>query len=299
MKIYTLDDIKQYLGAYHTIIGNERDVRFDKVMPLNQSDEYSLCWLSPLAKDKSELIRSSKAKTIICRLDEQTDEISTKVFIKVGNPRLIFARVVKGCFTPPIKYGIHPSASIHAEAVIGDNVYIGPGCVIGKCHIGSHSVLHGNCFVFDHVTIGQHVTIQPNATIGGVGFGYEKNDENEFELFPHTGTVTIEDHVDIGANTCIDRGTLGATRIGEGTKIDNLVHIAHNVNIGRNCAIIAHSMIGGSTVIEDNAWIAPTACLRDGLRIGKNSTVGLGAVVVKSVPDNEIWIGNPAKKYEK
>ena len=139
----------------------------------------------------------------------------------------------------------------------------------------------------------------PNTTIGGTGFGYEKNTDGEFELFPHIGGVRIEKNVDIGANTCIDRGTLGNTIIGAGSKIDNLVHIAHNVKIGRNCAIIAHSMIGGSTVINDNCWVAPSACVRDGISIGSNSIIGLGSVVVKPIPDNEVWAGNPARKFEK
>ncbi len=198
-----------------------------------------------------------------------------------------------------LEYGIHPTAIIHPEAIISEKIFVGPNTVIGKCVIGDETIIYGNCYIFDNTTIGKNVTIMPNTTIGGTGYGYEKNEENEFELFPHIGGVQIENNVDIGANTCIDRGTLGNTIIGSGSKIDNLVHIAHNVAIGKNCAIIAHSMIGGSTIINDNSWVAPSSCLRDGISIGKNSIVGLGAVVVKTIPENETWIGNPAKKIER
>jgi len=109
------------------------------------------------------------------------------------------------------------------------------------------------------------------------------------------GGVIIEDNVDIGANTCIDRGTLGHTYIKEGAKIDNLVHIAHNVIIGRNTTVIANAMIGGSTIIGDNVWIAPSSTLRDGITIGNSSTVGLAALVTKTIPENEVWAGFPAK----
>jgi UDP-3-O-[3-hydroxymyristoyl] glucosamine N-acyltransferase len=107
--------------------------------------------------------------------------------------------------------------------------------------------------------------------------------------------VIIEDCVDIGANTCIDRGTLGNTVIRRGAKIDNLVHIAHNVVVGENTMVIANAMIGGSTEIGADSWVAPSATLRDAIQIGAASTVGLGAVVTKSVPDGEVWAGNPAK----
>ena len=127
------------------------------------------------------------------------------------------------------------------------------------------------------------------------GFGYSRNEEFEFEKFPHVGGVIIEDNVEIGANTCIDRGALGNTVIKTGTKIDNLVHIGHNCVIGKHCAIIANSMLGGSVVIKDYSWIAPSASILNQLSIGEKVTIGLGSVVNKSVPDGETWMGVPAK----
>jgi UDP-3-O-[3-hydroxymyristoyl] glucosamine N-acyltransferase len=139
------------------------------------------------------------------------------------------------------------------------------------------------------------VIIHAGTVIGADGFGYERNEDGTFEKFPHLGGVVIEDDVEIGANACIDRGTLAPTRIREGAKIDNLVHIAHNVDVGRHAAVIAHAMIGGGTRIGDYGWVAPCACLRDGIVIGTRSTVGLGAVVTKSIGDDATVMGAPAR----
>jgi UDP-3-O-[3-hydroxymyristoyl] glucosamine N-acyltransferase len=149
--------------------------------------------------------------------------------------------------------------------------------------------------VFDHTIIGNNVIIQHNNTIGSDGFGYSKNENGELERFPHIGGVIIEDFVEIGSNTCIDKGTLGNTVIKKGTKIDNLVHIAHNVEIGENCYIVANAMIGGSTKIARNTWVSPSTSLRDGIEIGEGSTLGMGAVLVKNQPAKSVWAGNPAK----
>ncbi|MBI2446482.1 MAG: UDP-3-O-(3-hydroxymyristoyl)glucosamine N-acyltransferase, partial [Parcubacteria group bacterium] len=115
--------------------------------------------------------------------------------------------------------------------------------------------------------------------------------------FPHVGGVIIEDGVEIGANTCVDRGALGDTIIREGAKIDNLVHIAHNVIIGKNCRIICLVGIGGSVEIGDDSFIGISASIKNQKKIGKNVTVGMGAVVTKDIPDNTIVIGNPARHF--
>lgn len=294
--MYTLKNIKESLGNEYKIIGDENAISFDNVMPLNEATPNSLSWLSPVNLNPQSLIDRSNANVILCSLKQNFEKQSNKILIQVKNPRLIFLRVLKKLFISKTEFGVHSSCVIDKEAIISKDVYIGPNTVIGKCTIGQNVIIHGNCFLFDKVVIGDNVTIMPNTTIGGVGFGYEKNEEGEFELFPHLGGVIIENDVEIGSNTCIDRGTLGDTFIGRGTKIDNLVHISHNVKIGANSAIIAHAMIGGSTSIDENSWIAPCASVRDRISIGKNTTIGLGSVVVKNIPDNEIWFGNPALK---
>lgn len=191
--------------------------------------------------------------------------------------------------------GIHPTAVIESK-ISGKNVYIGPFVYIGKnVTIGNNCKINSNVSIYGNTVIGNNVIVDSCTVIGADGFGFEKNNSGKWEKFPHIGGVEIHDDVEIGANTCIDRGTLENTVIGKGTKIDNLVHIAHNVTIGTNCVVIAQSLIAGSCVIEDNAYIAMSVCVRNGIKIGKNSVVGMGAVVTKNVSPNITVFGVPAK----
>lgn len=153
----------------------------------------------------------------------------------------------------------------------------------------------GNAHPGRRITIGKDCVIQPGAQIGQDGFGYTF-ENGRWEPKPHNFGVAIEDDVHIGANTCIDRGSYRDTRIGQGTRIDNLVHIAHNVQVGRNCIIVAGAEVSGSVVIGDGAWIGPNACIREHLTIGAGAVIGIGAVVVKDVPAGETWVGNPARR---
>lgn len=138
------------------------------------------------------------------------------------------------------------------------------------------------------------VEIGIGSVIGGAGFGYER----DFVLvrMPHHGNVVIKAGVRIGANVCIDRAVIGSTVIGEGTKIDNLVHVAHGVKIGKNCLVVAGTIIGGSVEIGDNCFIGMGAKIKNKVTIGNGVTIGAGAVVLKNVPDGETWAGVPAKK---
>ncbi|HET9865725.1 MAG TPA: UDP-3-O-(3-hydroxymyristoyl)glucosamine N-acyltransferase, partial [Nitrospira sp.] len=196
---------------------------------------------------------------------------------------------------PRRRTGIHPTAVIDPEARIADDVYIGPYAVVGRCDVGTGSVIHAHVTLYDGVRIGRNVTIHAGTAVGTDGFGYSRAPDGSLEHFPHVGGVVIEDEVEIGSNTCIDRGTLGDTTIREGTKVDNLVHIAHNVTVGRHALVIAHAMIGGSTVIGDGAWVAPSSAIRDGVRIGDGATIGIAAVVVKNVDPGETVMGVPAR----
>ena len=139
------------------------------------------------------------------------------------------------------------------------------------------------------------VSTNLGAIIGGDGFGFAKDKMGVYQKFPHFGGVKIDDDVEIGANTTIDRGTLGFTIIGQGSKINNLCHIAHNTNIGMNCIINCGVTISGSVRIGDDSWIGSGANIRDGVRLGRNVLVGMGSAVVKNVPDDQVVIGVPAK----
>jgi UDP-3-O-[3-hydroxymyristoyl] glucosamine N-acyltransferase len=206
-------------------------------------------------------------------------------------------RVIQQCFARPRPRGIAASAKVATTAQIADDAFVGPLCTIGEnVQIGSGTVIYAGVHIYDDARIGRNVTINSGTVVGADGFGYERNAQGELEKFPHVGSVVIEDDVEIGANTCIDRGTLGDTRVCEGARLDNLVHVAHNTVIGRHAAVIADAMIGGSTKIGDYAWIAPSACLRDRIEIGDRAVVGLAAVVTKSVPEDTTVMGSPARE---
>jgi UDP-3-O-[3-hydroxymyristoyl] glucosamine N-acyltransferase len=174
-----------------------------------------------------------------------------------------------------------------------------PGCYVDELALVHPScVLARNVWIGPHVTIGENCVIGPGAVIGCDGFGYNLDAQRWWKK-PESHGVVIGDDVHIGANTCIDRGSYRDTTIGDGTKIDNLVHIAHNCVIGRNCLVIAHAELSGSVEVGDGAWVGPSACVREHLSIGAGALVGLGAVVVKHVQEGQTVIGNPARPLSK
>lgn len=143
------------------------------------------------------------------------------------------------------------------------------------------------------------VQIGMNCSIGGIGMGYEHDERGNLITMPHLGIVRIEDDVTIHNNVNIDRAVLGETVIGKGTKIDAHVHVAHGAKIGKNCIIISLANIGGSCEIGDHTWVGMSACIKQKIKIGKNCVIGMGAVVTKDIPDNEVWVGNPARFMKK
>jgi UDP-3-O-[3-hydroxymyristoyl] glucosamine N-acyltransferase len=221
---------------------------------------------------------------------------SVGAVIVSDHARRDFLHVISEFFTGSMPSGVHASAVVADGAQIDPEAYVGPLCSIGpQVTIGARSVLHAGVHVYGPVTIGCDVTIHGGTVIGADGFGYERLGDGTIMKFPHVGGVEICDDVEIGANTCIDRGTLGATVIETGAKVDNLVHVAHNVRIGSHAMVIADAMLGGSTDIGDRSWVAPSACIRDGLTVGSDALVGLGAVVTRDVPEGQTVAGNPAR----
>lgn len=161
--------------------------------------------------------------------------------------------------------------------------------------IGAGTVVGENVYIAPNVTIGERCIIQSGAVIGHDGFGYTQQPDGTWTPKPHTGGVVIADDVHIGANTCIDQGTREPTRVGRGTRIDNLVHVAHNAQIGENCMIVAGAEISGSCVLQDGCWIGPKACIHQHRTIGARALVGMGAVVLRDIPANVTAAGNPAR----
>lgn len=268
---------------------------------IDEGNKYSLSYCNPRSRNPRQLIKESKCGAIICAdlLEFAKDDYRHKTLILTKSPRLAFILIAEAYF-PEARpdYAVHPTAVIDPRAKIYRDVYIGPHTFIGECEIGEGTIIYGNVHIYSGTKIGKRVVIHAGTVIGADGFGYERLQNGEFKKMPHFGGVLIGDDVEIGSNTSIDRNIFGDTVIGEGTKIDNLVHIAHNVKIGKHCSIIAQAMIGGSVEIGDYSRIAPSACVRDGVRIGHHATVGLGAVVTKDIPDNLIVMGCPAKPAE-
>lgn len=222
--------------------------------------------------------------------------------VRSDNPRLDFARVVQQFFIQePIRrfeHQFHPTAVVPDRMKLGEHVSIGAYSVIGEnVEIGDNTKI-GHHVVIDNAIIGSNCVIKSHAIIGEKGFGFEFDDEHNPIAIPHIGKVIIGDNVEIGAATVICRATLEETRIGDNVKIDDHVFIAHNVRIGANSLIIAGAEISGSAIIGRDVWIAPMVSVRNGIKIGDKAFVGLGAVVVKDVPNKTVVMGNPAKSRE-
>ena len=211
--------------------------------------------------------------------------------------------------------GVHPSAVVDDTATvgptarIGPHVSVGPDAIIGDAvvlhagvrvyagaQIGDGSVLHGNVVVRERCQLGRGVILSPNVSIGADGFGYRPAaDGKRLERVPHLGIVILQDDVEIGANSCVDRAKFGATVVGEGTKIDNLCQIAHNCRIGRCCVIAGLSVLAGSVTIGDWTQMAGRAAVAEHIRIGKGVRIGAKSGVTRDIPDGETYLGFPAR----
>lgn len=263
-------------------------------------NERNLCWCS----DKNiENLKNLTRGSVICSLNIPEEYINVKNcnYIFVENPRFAFKQIMELFFVEKeTNYNIEDSAFIHSTAIVSKNVKIGRNVVIEKnVLIDEFSIIGANSVILKDTKIGKRVKIGCNNTIGGVGFGYEKNAKNEYELIPHIGNVVIEDDVEIGNNTTIDRAVIGSTYLRKNAKVDNLVHIAHGVEIGENSLIIANAMVAGSVKIGKNVWVAPSASILNKKTIKDNAVIGMGAVVLKDVGESEVVVGNPGKIIKK
>jgi UDP-3-O-[3-hydroxymyristoyl] glucosamine N-acyltransferase len=239
--------------------------------------------------------------------------------IFANNPRLSFARTA--ALLHPQKQRrpeVHSSAVIADTADLGSNIFVGAFTCVGKnssigdgtqiragakigddVTVGQNCVIHPNVFIEDGCTIGNDVTLHAGVVIGADGFGYVKDESGEYKKFPQIGTVVIDDNVEIGPNTCVDRGALGETRIGEGTKIDNLVQVGHNVQIGKRCVIAAQTGISGSTVIEDDCVIGGQVGFGDHARVKSGAIIGSQAGVLPGkIVRPGVWWGTPIQPLD-
>jgi UDP-3-O-[3-hydroxymyristoyl] glucosamine N-acyltransferase len=241
---------------------------------------------------------------------------SYRTVIRVPEPRTAFARAVSRMYpTAELKPGVHPTAVIGRDVELGAMAYIGPNAVIGEgSRIGTACSIGAGCFVGKRVCLGEGVVLNPNVTvydnvdigrgsilhsgavIGADGFGYVM-DHERWHKFPQVGRVEIGDFVEIGANSCVDRAALGVTSIGEGTKLDNMVHVGHNCRIGRHVVVAAQTGFSGGVVVEDYAIIGGQVGIGDKARIESRATLGSGCGVLTSkiVRSGETVWGTPAR----
>ena len=292
-----IDELISFLGEEVVrIYGDIQGVYIDNLADVEHVNETTLDWIKPNNPNKQTIVEKSPAHVIL--VDEEIKPVQGKVLIVVKHPKMALAKVGNQFFVEKPEIGIHPTAIIHNEARIGNDVSIGAYCVIGRATIGDGCIIDSQVRIYDDVVIGNHCNIKAGAVIGGAGFGFERDENGNKFRFPQIGSVRIGDDVEIGSQTCIDRGALSDTIIGDHTKISNLCQIAHNNIIGNNVTITGCVMISGSNRIDNNVWIAPNASIVGYVHIGENATIGMGAVVLKDVSANEVWVGNPAKKLK-
>jgi len=246
-------------------------------------------------KKAAEMALASGAGCLLVGLD--FDNKDKRTVIRVQDPRAAFARVIHLLHPKKQMVGIHPTAVVGDDVSIGWGTSIGPGCVVGdRVTIGINSTVHANVTIYDDVTIGDLVILHSGCVIGADGFGFAMVGDR-WEKFPQIGRVEIGDHVEIGANSCIDRAALGVTSIGEGTKLDNMVHVAHNCRIGRHVVVAAQTGFSGGVVVEDYAVVGGQVGVGDKARIESKAVVGSGAGILTSkiVRGGQVVWGTPAR----
>ncbi|MGR9088402.1 MAG: UDP-3-O-(3-hydroxymyristoyl)glucosamine N-acyltransferase [Gammaproteobacteria bacterium] len=260
-------------------------------------------------------IQNTKASAcFIAENHAATPVPDTLALLICADPEISFIEALKALH-PEEEHedGIAPLAVIEKNVTLGDHLYIGPFAVIGanssigdhgvilagayigrNVTIGKHCRIHPYAVIYDDIRIGDHVTIHAGAIIGADGFGYKFRHHRHLKV-PQVGNVIIQDHVEIGANTCIDRGALGSTTIGEGSKIDNLVQIGHNNQVGKHVIMCGQTGVSGSCSIEDYAILAGSAGIADHVTIGKGAVVMARSGVAGDIPAGTQVFGSPAK----
>ena len=257
------------------------------------------------------LARKTRAAAVLVAPDFPEIETAT---LRIANPYLAFSRALGFFYQRPVyEPGVHPTAVIHPTAQIGEGahigayVVIGPGVTLGPNttllpHVvlypnvtaGSHFFAHAHAVVREGCTLGDHVTLENGAIVGSDGFGFAKNDSGEWEKIPQSGPVRLGSRVDVQANACIDRATLGATEIGDGTKIDNLVQVGHGSKVGRNTLLCAQTGLAGSSVVGNDVLLAGQVGVAGHCEVGDGAILTAQSGVSHDVPAGKMLSGSPA-----
>jgi len=308
-EVFTIGEIADMVGG--EVIG-DTEIEISGAAGIKEADQKQITFVEN-AKILNWAEESEAAAIIVP--ENITD--SNKTVVCVKNPRLAYA-IVSAVFVPNVFYksgkapsavisesaeigkdvSIHPQVVIEEDVVIGDNSILAPGVFVGKgSRIGSNTIIHPNVVIEYKSIIGSNVIIHGGTVIGSDGYGFVSTEDGHQKI-PQTGNVIIEDDVEIGANVTIDRGTSGPTVIGEGTKIDNLVQIAHNVRIGPECLLIAQVGIAGSTEIGKRVILAGKTGVVGHIKIADNTIVAAMSIITKSTSPGVFYSGNPAQNHK-
>ncbi|MBI4335951.1 MAG: UDP-3-O-(3-hydroxymyristoyl)glucosamine N-acyltransferase [Candidatus Omnitrophica bacterium] len=309
-KDWTLRQINELVGGQ---LEGDSNIVIKGVSGIKDAKEGDITFL---ANSKYEfLLKSSGASAVI--VSRQAPKAPSKPLIRVENPSLAFSKVVSFMFPEEKRFykGIHPSAVLGSgvklgkevslgphvvvedEVQIGDNTVICAGTFVGfRTRIGSGTLIYPNVTMREKAVVGDRVIIHSGTVIGSDGFGFEEI-EGRRQKIPQVGIVVIEDDVEIGACVTIDRARFGRTLISRGTKIDNLVQIAHNVVVGEDSVIVAQAGISGSSVLGKNVILAGQSGIVGHVKLGDNVIVGAQSGVTKSVPNSTFIVGSPAKPH--
>jgi UDP-3-O-[3-hydroxymyristoyl] glucosamine N-acyltransferase LpxD len=296
---FNIKSILSSLNFSYEIEGNnEKRIKGISSITGARSDDLSFC---SYEGDKAvRLISQSNAGVIFCKksLRGLVKPRQGAQLVFLDNPRFVFVNLANKLFEKKKMVGISRNAVISKTAKIGARCYVGDYTVIGEdCKIGNDTIIYDKVTLVGNCVIGDRCVIHSGVTLGDDGFAFER-DEGGLHRFPHFGRVIIGDDVEICANSHIARGSLSDTIIGDGTKIDSLVHISHNVVVGKNCEITAGAVIGGSARVGDSTWIGLNATVKDQIIVGNNVIVASGASVIHDVPSQDIVAGVPAKSIK-
>lgn len=264
--------------------------------PISAATPGSLSWMRAQQLDWSGI----QAAAVICARDFEIPQDTSVAFIPVSNPRLAFIRVLRAFAPEPRGEGIDPTARIGAGCKLGAGVSIGAYAVIGdNVSIGDGTEIRHHCVIADGTVIGEGCVIKSHGAIGEEGFGFEADEAGHPVHMPHLGRVVIGDDVYLGNFVTVIRGALGDTRIGNHVKIDDHVHVAHNVAIGDDTIITACAELSGGVDVGRNVWLAPNCSVVQKIKIGDDAFIAIGAVVTKDIEANQVAMGSPARSIKK
>lgn len=291
MMQFTAKQIADFIGG--RVEGNDNAV-VNTFAKIEEGKEGAITFLSN--PKYTQYVYETKASIVLINDDVELEKPVSATLIRVKNAYECVAKLLQMyAATLPKKTGIHPLAFVAESAEIGKDVYIGPfACVGENVKIGDGSVINPNVTIYDGCQIGKNVTIHAGSVIGADGFGFAPNQEG-YEKIPQIGIVIIEDNVEIGANTCVDRSTMGQTIIHKGVKLDNLIQVAHNCEIGENTVMSAQVGMAGSTKIGAWCMVGGQAGFSGHIHVADRTMVGAQCGVIGDTKGNgETLIGSPA-----